>query len=427
MAPVPPSTPPLEAAARTFVERLARGDFAAAAADFDPRMAAALPVEKLAGAWGQVLEQAGRFERVERVEITPIAGHHAANATCGFARTRIVVKVVFDGSARVAGLFFLPEEAAAPWQPPSYARPAAFVERDVTVSIPGGPSLPGTLTLPKEGAPFPAAVLVHGSGPNDADETIAGNKVFKDLAWGLASRGVAVLRYVKRSRHAPQGIVGVKEEVLDAAHAAVELCRATPEIDARRVVIVGHSQGGGLGPRIARENPAVAGLVVLAGNTRPLQDLVVDQFRYLATLHPDDADPQRCVADAELFKRTLDDPALAPDAVVSFPGSSTMKLDGAYFLSMRGYDAAEVAASLPIPLLILQGDRDYQVTAPDLDGWKRGLLGKAHATIKQYPRCNHLFIAGTGASRPEEYMTPGHVDEEVVRDVAAFISSVTRR
>jgi uncharacterized protein len=418
----------LETAARALVDDLVRGDFAAATAGFDATMAAALPVDKLDAAWRQVKAQAGAFQRVEGVKIAHEGGAWSALVTCSFASAKLVAKVVFDGNDRVAGLFFVPEEAAGAWQVPSYAHPETFVERDVKVSLgAGGPELPGNLALPKGAGPFPAVVLVHGSGPNDADESIGGNKVFKDLAWGLASNGIAVLRYVKRSRQAPAGIVGVKEEVLDAAHAAIELCRTTPEIDPRRVVVVGHSQGGELGPRIAAENPAVAGLVVLAGNTRPLQDLVVDQFKYFAKLHPENPDAARRVAEAEAFKRKLDDPALKPDEPVSFPGAPSIKLDGAYFLSMRGYRPAEVAASLSIPLLVLQGDRDYQVTAPDLAGWKNALGKKPNATIKQYPACNHLFIAGSGESTPEEYLSPRHVDEEVIRDIASFVSRVPKR
>jgi dienelactone hydrolase len=363
---------------------------------------------------------------VESVAITPVADRSVTLVTCRFARMTLVAKVVFDANARVAGLGVIPAEAAAPWQPPAYAHPESFVEREVTVSLGfGGPELPGILTLPKGAGPFPAAVLVHGSGPNDADESIGGNKVFKDLAWGLASQGVAVLRYVKRSRYAPAGIVGVKEEVLDAARAAIEVCRTTPEIDPQRVVVIGHSQGGELGPRIAAENPAVAGLVVLAGNTRPLQDVALDQFKYLAKLHPESPEVQQSVVLAEAFKQRVDDPGLRPDDAVSFPGSAP--IPGAYFLSMRGYQAAEVAAKLPIPVLVLQGDRDYQVTAPDLAGWKSALAGKPNATIKQYPACNHLFIVGSGESTPEEYLAPRHVDEEVVRDIAVFVSGVPSR
>ena len=190
-----------------------------------------------------------------------------------------------------------------------------------------------------------------------------------------------------------------KEEVVDGARAAIDLCRATPEINPGRVFLAGHSQGGSLGPRIAAESPGLAGLVVLAGNTRPIQELVVDQFAHFLALAPEDAERKKALTLAQAFKARLDDPGLKPDEEVSFPGLGPMK--AAYFLSMRGYKPAEVAAKLTIPILILQGDRDYQVTAPDLAGWKRALAAKKNVQIKQYPSLNHLFIAGSGPPRPE--------------------------
>jgi dienelactone hydrolase len=419
-ASAPPLVPPEEAAARALIDHLVRGDVTAATSGFDATMAGALPPEKLGAVWQQIVGQVGAFEAVTGVETSRAGAHTTVLVTCRFARASLVAKVVTDAQGKVAGLFFVPAASAAPWAPPSYARPELFTERAVTVGA--SPALPGTLTLPKGSGRVPAVVLVHGSGPNDADESIGGAKVFKDLAWGLASHGVAVLRYVKRSRVAPTGIVTEKEEVLDAVRDAIALLRATPEVDPSRVFVVGHSQGGGLGPRIATENAGLAGLVVMAGNTRPLQDLVVDQTTYILSLAPEDPGRKQAVLSAHALKARLDDPALPADAEISVLGSAPIK--GSYFLAMRGPSPAEVAARLSLPILVLQGDRDYQVTAPDLDGWKRALSGKKNVAIKQYPRLNHLFIAGSGPSRPEEYAEPGHVDEEVVRDIATFASRV---
>ena len=114
-----------------------------------------------------------------------------------FANQNINFRVVINSSGLVAGIFQLP--GAVDWKRPEYSKPDSFKERDVTVGE-GEWKLPGTLTLPNGSGPFPAAVLVHGSGPNDRDETVGGAKVFKDLAEGLASRGIAVLRYEKRTK-----------------------------------------------------------------------------------------------------------------------------------------------------------------------------------------------------------------------------------
>ena len=407
----------VEELARALVDKLARGDYATAGSGFDPIVRAALPPDKLAAVWKQVVKRVGPFTEVKSAQVVPAGGVWTVLLVCRFGTGELLVKVAFDLRDQVAGLFFLPGDSLAPWKPPAYAQLDRFTERDVTVGT--SPALPGTLTLPRGPGPFPVVVLVHGSGPNDADESIGPSKVFKDLAWGLASRGVAALRYVKRSRHAPMGVVTVKEEVLDGAAAAIDLARHTPELDPRRVVVAGHSQGGYLAPRIAAENAGVAGIVLLAGPSRPLEDSMLDQFTYFLQQDPGDAAKKRLVDAARAFKLRVEDPALKPDDPVEIPGGGV--LDGRYFLSLRGYQPTEVAARLSVPILVLQGGRDYQVTAPDLEGWKRALRGRPGAEIKQYPAVNHLFIAGTGKPGPAEYETPGHVDAQVIDDVAAFV------
>ncbi len=309
------------------------------------------------------------------------------------------------------------EPGSRSWQPPAYARLESFTEREVQVGA--NPALPGVLTLPKSGAPVPAIVLIHGSGPNDADESIGAIKVFKDLAWGLASRGIAVLRYVKRSKQSPSGVITQKEEVFDGAHAAIELLRVARGIDAQRLFIVGHSEGGALAPRIARENMPLAGIAVLAGPARQIQDSLLAQLHYLANASGQPAEFAALVADAERFKREVEDPELTRDREIALPGGGTMT--GAYFLDQRGYDPIGVARSFSGAILVLHGERDYQVTTDEYRAWENGLGHDARASCKSYPALNHAFVAGTGPSRPSEYRKPGHVEEAVIEDLAAWI------
>jgi hypothetical protein len=409
----------LEDASRAVLDRLSRGDYAGASAGFDTVMRGSLPPEKLAAVWKQVVRKSGPFAEVRRASVVPAGMVWGVLLECRFGGAEVVVKIAYDVRDQIAGLFFLPGDALAPWKAPAYVQPDRFTERDVTVGT--SPALPGTLTLtlPRGAGPFPAVVLVHGSGPSDADASQGPSKIFKDLAWGLGSRGVAVLRYVKRTRQAPGGVASVKEEVLDGAEAAVDLALHTREIDPRRVVVVGHSQGGYLAPRLAAETPAVAALVLLAGPSRPLQDSLLDQLTYLQKLDPGSEEKKRLVEAARAFKRKIEDPALRPEEAVDLPGGAAE--EGRYFLALRGYRPTEVAAGLSIPILVLQGDRDYQVTTPDFEGWRRALGGRPNVELKRYPGLNHLFIAGTRAPRPAEYETPGHVDAQVVNDLAAFV------
>jgi pimeloyl-ACP methyl ester carboxylesterase len=409
----------LQQKVRAVMEAANKGDFVLASADFAQVMKDGLPPPKFQATWAGIERNAGKWQSLSAFELTPQGTTWTVRARAKFEKDELVVEAVFDAEDRIVGLF-----AKAPpveWAAPAYASADKLEERDVTVG--SAPALPGTLTLPK-GAPGPVAavVLVHGSGPNDRDETVGANKPFKDLAWGLATKGIAVLRYEKRSKASPTGIVTQHDEVEVAAHDAIELLKKTPGVDPKRIFVVGHSQGGYLAPRIAQQNAAsLAGVVMLAGSTRPLQDSILAQFKYFQTLTPNEPALGPLVDAAMAFKKKVEDPKLGKDEDVALPTGGSAK--GAYFLDVRGYDPPAVAEKLTLRILILQGERDYQVTVKeDYEGWKKRLQAKKNVTLKTYPGLNHLFIAGTGASQPGEYQVPGHVDEAVVRDVSTWIA-----
>jgi dienelactone hydrolase len=416
-----PAREDIETKARRLVGDASAGRFDAASSDFDPKMREGLPPAKLEEVWKQIEKGAGRFQAIEKVDLETKQDMRVVLATARFERTSLVVKVVFDPEDRVAGLFF--QSPPVPWSPPAYADPQTFEESSVEVGA--SPALPGTLTLPKGAGPFPAVVLVHGSGPNDRDETVGGQKPFKDLAWGLASKGVAVLRYEKRSRHAPAGIVTQKEEVLDAVRDAVELLGKTSSIDPKRIFVLGHSQGGYLAPRIGAAHPQLAGLVILAGSTRPLEDSMIEQLEYLSSLAPNDAGLTTTLQTAREFKAKVGSASLRAEDTVTLPTGGSVT--GAYFLDVRGYEPHTEARKLALPMLVLQGDRDYQVTQRDFDGWKTALSSKKNATLRTYSGLNHLFATGEGTPSPADYRREGHVDAKVVDDIAAWLKAQPRR
>ena len=416
------TSPSLETRARTFIAELASGQWTHPATPFDAAMSNALPADKLRAVWEALEASDGVFAEVEDARVHEEGGFRVVEAICAFARGKKTLRLVFDREDSLAGLFVRPAETAA-WSAPAYARPDAFEEREVTVGA--TPALPGTLTVPKGAGPFPAVVLVHGSGPCDRDESVGAAKPFKDLAWGLASRGIAVLRYVKRSRHAPAGIVTQRDEVESAAHDAIELLLRTPGIDPKRVFLLGHSQGGYLAPRIAEANPKLAGVVILAGSTRPLVDSLIEQLAYFTTLSPKDEALRDKLEAARAFKTRVEAPDLRAGEDLAFPVGGSIK--GAYFLDVRGYDPPASAKKLGCPILVLQGERDYQVTMADFDGWKTALGAGRLATLKTYASLNHLFVSGSGAPGPAEFETPGHVDPQVVDDIAAWIAAGSER
>jgi len=425
--PAPPAAPVAkdpEAIAREIVAKLEAHDYAAVAARFDDKMLAALPADKLEATWKQLATAVGAFDRIEAASTKDDAGVHVVSLTAHFARARLILLLSIDDAGKVGGFFVRPvAQPTAEWQPPAYAKLDAMIDNPVTVGT--NPALPGTLTIPRGPGPFPAVVLVHGSGPNDADETIGGIKVFKDLAVGLASRGIAVLRYDKRTHVQPTGVRTQKEEVDDAAHAAVTLLRSSSSIDRKRIVLLGHSQGGYLAPRIAKADPAIRALIILAGSTRSLEDSIIAQLKYLATLTPGDDQLRTLLGQAEKFKQTVESPALKPDEPVELPTGGT--ITGAYFLEVRDYHPEKVAAQLSIPIAVVQGERDYQVTvADDFAAWKAALGKRKTVAFLTYPDANHAFVAGTGPATPAEYSKPGHVEDKVIDDLATWINALPK-
>jgi dienelactone hydrolase len=398
---------------RAVVDELSAQAWPKVTARYDETMAKLMPADKLAEVWKTLLGQVGALRQIGAATTEEDRGRHRVLIPCDFERAKLIAKVIFDSRGRMAGLFFAPAQAPSAWNPPPYARTEAFTERTIKVGL---VALPGTLTLPRGAGRHPVIVLVHGSGPHDQDETIGPNKTFKDLAWGLANRGVAVVRYEKRTHNAPESFRSqytVSEEVTEDAVAAVALAAQAPEVDNKKIFVLGHSLGGTLAPRIAAAAPQVAGIILLAGTPRPLEELVLEQFRRVG------ANAQQ-MEQAEASARAVRDPQLRMGQTVSFLGAPT---PASYWLDLRRYDAAKTAAGLKIPIFVLQGGRDYQVTRTDFDAWKRALAGHKNVELKLYPALNHLFVEGTGESRPAEYEQPGHVAEPVITDLARWVTS----
>lgn len=161
----------------------------------------------------------------------------------------------------------------------------------------------------------------------------------------------------------------------------------------------------------------------MAGAARPLERAIVEQTTYLANA-------DGTVTPAE--QQAIDDARKLADAVAALKPSDaagSTRLGNApasYWLDLRGYDPPSAAKAVKMPMLILQGERDYQVTPAEFGQWKAALSDRRDVTFHSYPALNHLFIAGTGKSLPSEYEQPSHVDQAVVDDIAAWVAGAGR-
>jgi dienelactone hydrolase len=412
--------------AREIGEQVARDlvseNFASVANRMSAEMAAGLPQAGLAEIWSSLVGQLGPCNGLGEASSEEASGFTAVRVPMKF-RARTLDLKISVAREKIVGFFVVPhEEPVSAWRLPTYADPHAYLHLEVKVGADPN-SLPGTLFLPNGVPNAPAVILVHGSGPQDRDETLGPNRPFRDLATGLATRGVAVLSYDKRTKVYPQSFVQlkngtVKQETLDDVDLAVELLQSRPEIDPRQIVVVGHSLGGALAPRIAAANSSVAKIVILAGATRSLPDIAVAQVEYLASLKgPIDE------AAAEQIKELKAEAARARAARSGDEGAPFLGVPLSYWADLNQYDPAATAAGLTIPILALQGGRDYQVTTEDFSRFQSALANHANATCRLLPSLNHQLMSGVGRSTPAEYETPGHVDAEVIDLIAAFVLS----
>jgi uncharacterized protein len=408
------------ARARQFIGFLTKADFASAAAMLDSDTAAALPVAKLQQVWQAIGQQVGAFKEAVPVRAEPSGKGFTVLAECRFEKMALDMRFTLDDAGLVGELKF---SQHVDYTPPDYVKMGSFQEEEVVVGS-GQWAVHGTLTRPGGDGPFAAVVLVQGSGPADRDSTLGPNKIFRDIAWGVASRGVAVLRYNKRSNEHGTEFAKLRNptvnlESVDDAVAAVALLRTARAIDAKRIFVLGHSLGGTVIPRIGKANAGIAGLIVLAGTTHSLGDELLRQTEFNLTLHgPMNESQKKTFEDLRRQVARATDPNLTADAPAS---EMPLGVPASYWLDLRGYHPEQVARGLQQPILILQGERDYQVTMEDLDAWRKGLAGRTNVEFRSYPKLNHMFIAGEGVSSDEEYLRPGHVQAQVIEDIASWI------
>ena len=409
----------LRNAALGFTEQLAAGEYEAAREVFAPSVAEQVSAAALEATWADLQRANGPYVEIERTERVTVQSFAAVVVTVRFAQARQGLRLVFDDEGRVVG-FQLVAPASAEWTPPSYVDQSAFETREVSVRGPGSCALPGELTVPGDGGPAPASfVLLGGSGPTDLNGTLGPNQPYRDLAYGLGTAGNASLRYTKRTAacEVDPATLTIDEEYTDDAVAAIEMLRSQNGADPDRTVVVGHSLGAKLAPRVAARIDGVAGVVMLAPPGRSLHELLVEQTRYLIELDGSVSTEEQARLDAVTAAADRVDRLDIDDNEVVLGAGQ------AYWESLQAYDAFETARSLDVPIFVLHGGRDYQVTATDIDAWRDALAGEPNVRFETYADLNHLFLPGEGPASPAEYQTEGHVDEQLVTDIDAWLEA----
>jgi uncharacterized protein len=408
-----------------YFESLIKGDYDTCTQMSSAKVQAALPAEKLKETWEGLSEQLGGYIDMIGSSVEEKKPYTVHIYALNFAKLVMDMQVTLDEKGVVSGLFFTPSSTSKPgieMELPDYLSPDKLTIKTIAFDCEGS-QVHGLLTLPAQTDSYPLVLMLTGSGPNDMDETVGARKPFRDLANGLANLGIASLRWNKRTRDYPEVFKSktdftVRDEYLPEVLAALQWLTENQDVKAGNYYVLGHSMGAFILPLAATEIKDAAGFIMLAGNARPLEDLVVEQYRYIFNLDKMTPEQQKeldkIVEQAQVVKQLAADKP-APDTLL-------LGAPKAYWLSLNEYKQLEVFRSAAAPFLILQGEKDYQVSMADFALWQAAAKDKKQVRCISYPDLDHLFMQCEGASTQNSYLTPAHVSKQVMLDIAGWIT-----
>jgi len=404
-----------------FFKLMNEQNFTAAQAFFDPTLQSKISVADLQKLWDNMNTRLGKFESVDVTQSKAQGEFYAVTMEGKFANATQSFLLAFNKAEKLVGFYIQPRPAAGTtYLNPAYADITLYDEKEVYVTA-AGHKLVGRLTVPKNAVNFPIVVLVHGTGPSDMDETLGPNKPFKDLAAGLAAKGVASIRYVKRTLVNGNEFTGsftVKEETIDDAVAAVTLAGTIPGVDKKQIYILGHNLGGMLAPRIASLAPQLNGIILAEAPARKFADVLVEQNKYLFEVSKDTTQAGKKRYNdvmTELQRGTVTTLGkMKPDSIL-------LGLPAAYWVDLNQYNQVEAAKKLKQRILVIQGENDFQVSMEDFNLWKSELSGHPNVTFKQYSDLNHLLSSQVEKGTVTQYQTASSVSETLIIDIVAWI------
>ncbi|MET3537960.1 alpha/beta hydrolase [Chryseobacterium limigenitum] len=371
---------------------------------FDPLVASHVSVNDLKELYPQIQGQMGEFKSIIEVNNEKDTYYFYSD----FEKSKLDIQITFNTENKIIGFYFIPHKT---FDKADDKKALKIKSDDI--------ELKGTLLQPTQGDQKKLVIFIHGSGPQDRDETIGENKPFKDIAEYFFKNGISSYRYDKRTYSNPETFNDqstVEQETINDAVNVANYFKANESFKGYQIIILGHSQGAYLMPKIA-EKAQASKYIFMAGNARPLQDIIVDQFEYLHKVVPSKIP----IEDVQNIKKKVE--FLNSDKFNLDVKKSELPFDlpASYWKSLLDYKPLDLIKKINVPMFFAQGERDYQVTEKDFNLWKNELKNNKSAEFKLYPSLNHFFAKHSGVASWEEYEVKGNVDEAFLKDLAQFI------
>lgn len=407
--------PSLQISSEKLALQMVEGKFDDTYKKLAPVAKKSLTKSKLKQGWNDTVQGLGKFVAVHSGSYMDYDDYKLVELLLQYEYNGVQISFTYDNKEQITGLYFS-------YRPIEEEAVETKDFKEVKISIGKGKyPLKAILTLPKQVKKAPVAILVPGSGNHDANETIIANRVFRDLAWGLAKKGIASIRYNERLFTYPELLTEaeftIQTDCLNDAADAISYALSSKEVDNSRVYLIGHSLGGMMAPKIATDNPGLAGIVILAGSPRRLEDIIYDQ-NLNALKNTEGITEMQIQLSMKLIenmiKRVKGLKESGTEAILGYPAS--------YWYSLNQIDTAELAGKLTIPIFIAQGSADFQIYADkDYVEWQKLLKKNKNVSFKLYDGLNHLFMKSNGKKDITEYNVPGEVDAGLINDIAAWI------
>ena len=397
--------------AQKHSQMLVNEDFENLTEDFDESIKGKLGAKDLAEGWKQVTDVRGSYVMPHSMDYTENKGYATVTAVLEYENTGVAITLTYTAEGKIRGIYLNMKALESDLESTE-----DFEEKEIAI---GEYALKGILTLPKDKEEYPVVVLVQGSGASDFDETVFKLKPFREIAHYLAENGIASVRINKRFYQKPEtstANVTIYDEYMNDIYDAAQWAKDNVSED---LYIIGHSLGASSAPKIALDNGA-KGVIMLAGSTRGLEDSIYDQN--VLALENDNEHSEK--EKAEILK-TIEAEIAKVKALKDGDEQAIMGIPASYWLSLRELDTENILKNeLEVPVLILQGEADFQVYYDkDFKFMQEILADKDNITFKSYEGLNHVFMPQSkpGVFGMEEYMEENHISQEVLEDIVDFI------
>ncbi len=416
--------------ASSFISRIETGHYESAYEMVENDFKQKLSKDRFIKVWETVFAQLGKIEGYAFNCFIEKGDRISNFYKVSFEKSIVNIEVKVIEGDKIGGFFIVQDVPCnSGYLLPSYGNVNHYMDNNVLISD-NDLKIQASIMEPKSYNSEIICILLSGSGPQDLDASIGPNKPLKDIAIGLAINGISSIRYNKANLISSKNIdsLTVDNEYTEAVISIISYLKKTNKLKTNKIVLIGHSLGGITAPFIAEKLDQIDGVIIMAGSPRALEDLILEQTNYLVNSSMSSNSGSR---DSIINSMRLKRDNVKKDLSKNYISKENLPLSlpQEYWKSIKKYTLESkknrrLIRKIKVPIYILWGEKDYQVTQQDFDLYKS--LLKEKATYASYENLNHLFHVSNGSMLPSEYTIPGNIPEYIINDIVTWLKKITK-